>query len=102
MQHLSGITQFDWDSGNRDKNFQKHGVSYIECEEIFFNLPLLMLDDKKHSKTEKRFYALGNTNQNRLLFIAFTVRKNKLRVISARNMSNKEKKYYAQATKKSS
>jgi uncharacterized protein len=85
---------FDWDKGNIDKNWQKHKVSPAECEQSFFNRPLVIQDDVTHSKTEKRFYALGKTDSKRTLFIAFTVRENLIRVISARDMSRKEKEAY--------
>ncbi len=85
---------FDWDKGNIDKNWIKHEVSPSECEQIFFNHPLLIQDDLVHSKIEKRFYALGKTDLKRRLFIVFTIRKNLIRVISARDMSRKERKVY--------
>ena len=97
MQIINEITGFDWDDGNRDKNWIKHQVSNVECEEIFFNIPLLIADDRKHSQTEKRYYALGKTNAKRELFIAFTLRENKIRVISARDMSKKESEIYGKA-----
>lgn len=82
---------FDWDTGNIDKNWLKHKVSPSECEQIFFNHPLVIQDDIMHSDTEKRFYALGKTDMNRFLFIAFAVRNSLIRVISARDMSRKER-----------
>lgn len=85
---------FDWDHGNHHKNWEKHAVSYTECEEIFFNQPLLISHDTKHSDTEKRYFALGKTNHHRLLFVAFTKRLHLIRVISARDMSKKERAYY--------
>ncbi|MBC2705898.1 BrnT family toxin [Desulfobacula sp.] len=85
---------FDWDKGNVDKNWLKHKVSSAECEQIFFNRPLVVQNDITHSKTEKRFYALGKTDSKRSLFIAFTVRKDLIRVISARDMSRKEREVY--------
>jgi len=88
------IIEFDWDEGNRDKNYQKHKVSFKEAEEIFFNRPLKIFKDKKHLQVEERFIALGKTDNGRKLFIAFTIRKNKLRIISARNQSRKERKIY--------
>ena len=97
MLDIKSIDGFAWDEGNIDKNWIKHRVSNSECEEVFFNLPLLLAPDKPHSQDEKRYYALGQTNGNRWLFIAFTVRKNKIRVISARNMNQKEERIYAQA-----
>jgi len=86
---------FDWNEGNTDKNWLKHKVSSSECEQIFFNHPLLIQDDIIHSKTEQRFYALGQTDLKRFLFIAFTARNNLIRVISARDMSRKERRVYS-------
>lgn len=85
---------FEWDRGNKNKNFIKHHVLNSECEQIFFNEPLVIFDDEGHSNTEKRFFALGKTDRGRRLMIVFTVRKGLLRVISARDMSRKEKKLY--------
>ena len=97
MLDIYSIDGFEWDEGNIDKNWIKHQVSNSECEELFFNLPLLLADDEKHSQEEKRYYALGQTHANRWLFMAFTIRKNKIRVISARDVSQKEGKVYAKA-----
>ncbi len=94
---IYSIDGFDWDEGNIDKNWVTHRVSNSECEEIFFNIPLLLADDKKHSQREERYYALGQTNANRWLFVAFTIRANRIRVISARDMSQKEERAYARA-----
>lgn len=91
LQQCSG---FDWDPGNIDKNWLKHKVTPVECEQIFFNQPLVVQDDIQHSETEKRYYALGKTNLRRFLFIAFTVRDNLIRVISARDMSRKERRLF--------
>ena len=91
---LHQCSGFDWDKGNINKSWLKHKVSPAECEQIFFNHLLVIQDDKIHSKTEKRFYALGKTDFDRLLFIVFTIRNNKIRVISARDMSKSERKVY--------
>ena len=96
MIDFEKITGFDWDDGNRQKNWEKHQVSSGECEEVFFNLPLLLQNDPGHSQREPRFYVLGHSNAGRLLFIAFTVRKDKIRVISTRDMSRKERAFYEQ------
>lgn len=85
---------FDWDDGNLFKNWERHGVGFWECEEVFFNRPVLVWDDLKHSGRESRLFALGRTGRNRWLFVAFTVRKNRLRVISARDMSRLEREVY--------
>ena len=91
---LLECTGFEWDEGNKDKNWIKHKVSNSECEEIFFNQPLIVNFDEKHSKEEARFYALGHTDLHRKLFIVFTIRDKRIRVISARDMSKKERKIY--------
>lgn len=88
---------FDWDDSNIHKNWIGHQVSSFECEEVFFNIPILLFDDSKHSFSESRYYVLGKTNVDRKLFVVFTVRKNKIRVISARDMSKKERKVYEEA-----
>jgi uncharacterized protein len=95
------ITGFDWDAGNSRKNAKKHGVSQSEAEEIFFNEPLLVLEDSKHSQAEVRFHALGETDEARLLHITFTLRQNGtlIRVISARDMHRKERAVYEQVKK---
>lgn len=85
---------FEWDRGNKDKNFIKHQVLNSECEQVFFNEPLIILDDEEHSDKEKRFFTLGKTDRERKLMIVFTLRKGLIRVISARDMSRKEKKLY--------
>ncbi|MCD4719950.1 MAG: BrnT family toxin [Desulfobacula sp.] len=94
LRHCTG---FDWDDGNIDKNWKKHKVTPSECEQIFFNLPLIIQNDAKHSEKEVRYYSLGQTNVKRLLFIAFTIRNNFIRVVSARDMSRKERKAYEKA-----
>lgn len=86
---------FEWDDGNRDKNYLKHRVSSGECEEVFFNAPVLISDDLKHSKQEQRFVLFGVTNQRRLLTVVFTRRKKLIRVISARDMNRKEREFYS-------
>lgn len=97
MLDIQDVDGFEWDEGNRDKNWLKHLVSSGECEEMFFNLPIVVADDVKHSELERRYFALGQTNDARLLFISFTIRMNKIRVISARDMSRREREIYAQA-----
>ena len=91
---LENCTGFEWDQGNSTKNWDQHDVSSWECEQIFFNRPLIIKRDKEHSKLENRYYVLGRTNVNRLLFAVFTVRNNKIRIISARDMTDKEIESY--------
>src|SRR4030042_6292819 len=92
MDILSSVEAFDWDEGNIKKNWERHRVSHIECEEVFFNNPLVAREDKPHSTAEDRFYVLGKTDKERLLFVVFTIRSNKIRVISARDMNRKRLK----------
>lgn len=93
---------FEWDDGNSNKNFYLHGVTDGECEDLFFNLPLIITTDKAHSTNEKRFFALGRTDANRRLFIAFIVRNKLIRVISARDMTKSETRKYAEKIKRDS
>lgn len=85
---------FDWDEANLLKNWEKHRVTASECEQVFFNRPLVAGEDPGHSRTENRHYALGVTDAGRPLFVVFTVRDNKIRVISARNMNRRERKVF--------
>ncbi|MGO9016216.1 MAG: BrnT family toxin [Dissulfurispiraceae bacterium] len=93
---LSRSEGFDWDEGNINKNWEKHRVSHIECEEIFFNDPIIFKRDEPHSTSEDRYFVLGKTDSDRLLFVVFTLRGAKIRIISARDMNRKEKKAYEQ------
>ncbi len=90
---------FDWDDGNIDKNWQSHRVAWWECEEAFFNRPRPVFEDPHHSRSEKRFYILGETNAGRWLFVSFTIRHDLIRPISARDMNARERKTYASYTK---
>ena len=94
IKRLHDCLGFEWDKGNIDKNWIKHKVSFSECEQIFFNRPLLIQDDILHSESEERYYALGKTDINRFLFVVFTIRNNIIRVISTRDMSRKERRMY--------
>ena len=92
--NVERLRGFDWDDGNIQKNKLKHGLDFWLIEEIFFNEPLLVYEDNAHSEEECRCYALGKTDDMQFIFVAFTVREQKIRVISARPMSKKERSYY--------
>ena len=95
MNNFSHVSGFSWDKGNLLKNWVSHKVMSSEAEEIFFNKPLKFLSDIKHSsQTEIRFQALGKSDRGRFLCVIFTVRLNKFRIISARDMSKKERSFY--------
>ncbi|MCK4504818.1 MAG: BrnT family toxin [Candidatus Aegiribacteria sp.] len=91
---LKDCTGFEWDEGNATKNWEKHDVSQSECEQVFFNKPLIVRRDSAHSETESRYYVLGKTDSGRLLFVVFTIREKLIRVISARDMTKKEERRY--------
>ena len=90
------IEGFNWDEGNSRKSVDKHGVSQLEAEQVFFNEPLLVVADERHSGGEVRFHALGQTDAPRMLHVTFTLRSDNslIRVISARPMHRKERVRY--------
>ena len=92
---MPGVAGFQWGQGKLEKNWLKHGVSPLECEQVFFNQPLVVAPDLKHSQGEERFFALGRTDTDRCLFVVFTVRRRKLRVISARNSKSSSRSAFA-------
>ena len=94
MDRFSALDGFDWDEANLNKNWEKHGVRPSECEQVFFNLPLVVAEDLTHSVVERRYFSLGQTDAGRKLFIVFTIRKRLIRIISARDMSPKERRTY--------
>lgn len=100
MGPFSHIIGFDWDKGNLDKNWEKHGVSNAECEEVFFNAPLVVRPDPVHSGDEDRYFALGMTDEGRPLFLSFTLRSEKIRIISSRDMTTRELEVYSDRLKK--
>lgn len=87
---------FEWDKGNLE-HIKSHSVNYKECEEVFLNKPILISQDKSHSDNEDRFQVLGLTNNRRLIFLVFMIRKNKIRIVSARDQNKKENKKIQQA-----
>ena len=95
---IRGLIGFDWDPGNWRKSELKHGVAIAEAQEVLLNDPLCQVDTR-HSDDEQRYVALGMTNEGRPLFVAFTVRRNHVRVISARPMSRKERALHEKAQK---
>lgn len=94
MKVIKGAVIFEWDKGNIDKNLLAHGVRNEECEEVFFDQEKRVLRDALHSRQEKRYIIIGKTKKSRLLFIIFMIRKDKIRVISARDLNKKEEPLY--------
>jgi uncharacterized DUF497 family protein len=85
---------FDWDQGNLEKNWERHRVAWWECEQVLLNEPLLLTKDPSHSVQERRYVALGKTHGGRRLFVALTIRRRRIRVISARDMSRRERRIF--------
>jgi uncharacterized DUF497 family protein len=96
MIDFDRIVGFDWDAGNAWKSTEKHDVSQAEAEQVFFNEPLIIATDNRHSRDEQRFHALGKSDSERCLHVTFTLRKSRstIRVISARPMNRKERLRY--------
>jgi uncharacterized DUF497 family protein len=99
MLELAKVTGFEWDSANERKE-KKHGVTMAEAEQVFFNAPVLWLDDAAHRQKELRLHALGVTGEGRPLHFTFTLRKSGqlIRVMSARGMHRKERVIYEQSS----
>jgi uncharacterized DUF497 family protein len=91
---LENCIGFDWDEANTHKNWERHQVAPEEAEDVFFHQPFVVRSDVRHSKTEKRYYALGQTATGRGLFVVFTIRRKRIRVISVRDMNRNETKVY--------
>ncbi|PIS21227.1 hypothetical protein COY33_01905 [candidate division WWE3 bacterium CG_4_10_14_0_2_um_filter_42_7] len=94
---INESVHFIWDKGNLDKNWKKHKVSCTECEELFFG-EKIMQRNELHSGKEARYIAIGKTKIGRRLFVAFTIRKESIRIISARDLSKKERGLYEERT----
>lgn len=99
MDILPEPISFEWGQGNAPRNLHKHGVTYQEAEEIFTNEPLVVTGDVEHSRGERRFWAFGTTRSNRRLFAAFTIRNNRVRIISIRDMTKLEEDAYEELEK---
>ena len=98
MKIFTRPIQFQWDRGNIDKNSKKHDVTNAECEEVFFDENKIILKNILHQGKESRHILLGKTKAKRLLFTVFTVRNNKIRIISSRDINKKEGKLYEKRT----
>lgn len=96
MKVLEHLISFDWDEGNKNKNLTLHQVMDQECEEVFFDPDKKTYKDVLHSDEEERFLLVGKTKKFRLLFVVFTKREKKIRVISARDLNRREKHLYEQ------
>lgn len=102
MVDLGKITRFEWDEGNIDKSYEKHGITPKEAEEVFLDEHITIEKDIKHDQKEERFIAIGKTFEGKMLFVVFTLRNNKIRVISGRIVNKKERRVYEKNIKKNS
>lgn len=93
---LAVSTGFEWDAGNATKVRERHGVEPAECEQAFLGEPFLVYGDVNHSQNEERWFALGRTSESRPLFLVFTLRGPLIRVLHARDMNRKERRFYAE------
>lgn len=99
MRYLPNILKFEWDKGNLDKSYQKHGITHKEAEEIFVSEEFFVVEDIAHSQSEPRYIGLGKTIARVWLFVVFTIRNESVRIISARRMHREEVEHY-ESTKK--
>ncbi len=100
MEFLIEPIKFDWDNYNIEHIRTKHKIEPYECEQIFFNLPFVVGPDTTHSQQEVRYYLYGKTDTGKILFAVFTIRRNKIRIVTARTASRKERRLYYEQTKK--
>lgn len=99
IDFISGPIEFEWDEGNKEKNLKKHGILNEEAESVFFDKKSLLADDLKHSRFEDRFQVVGKSVMENLLTVFFTIRKDRIRIISARGVNKKERRMYEQKIK---
>ena len=96
MIDLRKLIGFEWDKGNVDKSYKKHGINPNTAEEVFLDEEILLLEDEGHSQTEVRLKAIGKILKGEILLIVFTIRKTNIRIISARRANLKERRLYEQ------
>lgn len=99
MADLNKISGFQWDRWNIDKSYNKHGITPNETEEVFLDEDVKIEKDIKHQEQEKRFIAIGKTTENKILFVIFTIRVDKIRIISGRMANKNEKEVYQKGKK---
>ncbi len=100
MSGLNEVKEFEWDQGNLNKSYRKHGITPKESEEIFLDENLRVVPDLKHQQKEPRYAAIGKTMEQKILFVVFTLRSQKIRVISARKAHRKERRIYGEKIEK--
>lgn len=86
--------KYEWDEGKAESNFKKHAVGFDEAATVFKDLFYVDFYDPKHSMEEHRFLIVGESNRQRLLIVSFTERDDKIRIISARELTAQERRNY--------
>ncbi len=99
LDNALSAAEFEWDRGNVDKNRERPRGAYVECEEVLLGRQFIITKDTAHSTEEDRYQVLGKTDEGRILFLAFTLRGNRIRVITARDANRKERKAYEKTEK---
>ena len=99
MVDLKRIKGFEWDEGNIDKSYQKHGITPNTAEEVFVDKNVVIEQDIKHQEKEERYIAIGMTLNEKILFVVFSMRDSMVRIISSRIANKKERRLYEEAKK---
>lgn len=86
--------EFEWDPRKAEINLRKHGVSFTEAGTVFGDELAITVPDPDHSKDEERYITIGWSNQRRLLMVSHTDRGDRIRIISARELTKTERKVY--------
>ena len=102
MVDLRKIVGFEWDKGNIDKSYKKHGIRPDETEEVFLDKDVQIEKDIRHQEKEERYIAIGKTIEDKILFVVFTMRNYAVRIISGRIANKKERRLYEESIKKNS
>jgi uncharacterized DUF497 family protein len=84
--------EFEWDPEKAKKNYKKHGVRFEEASTVFYDALSATFDDHDHSINEHRFITVGLSSVGRLLIVSHTERDKKIRIISARSATARERK----------
>lgn len=88
--------RFEWDETKAEQNIEKHGVSFEEASTVFGDPLSNTIYDEKHSMNEDRWIDIGRSAQDRLLVVMYTERGDRIRIISARLATVRERKQYEQ------
>jgi uncharacterized DUF497 family protein len=86
--------EFEWDPAKAAENLKKHGVSFDEAASVFGDPLALTFEDPDHSASEERLITFGESIQRRLLVISHIPRPSRIRIISARRITRRERKIY--------